>query len=255
MSAFGLHEIGNSLGKVIATCIQMACGDSIKEDIRVNRLITTNSVPTRIWDFIFSHLHAMVTMPLVHIGLTKRGPWQMVLVFDENTGLLLSLMREERYKQLCQDDPHERRYHYVRCLAKELNDGLPTNDKQLQWDIIDETETELDIVQRIAASMIEDLAFPANLIKHHALVLFSAREHETQSIRCVMVDGGFDIIDEVSWNKYLQVTEGIVTDTADDSPAPHENPLKGLKLTRKALEKKGVKLPKHKEDNEKKEEK
>ena len=40
----------------IVRCIENAVGDDIREDIRQNKLRTTNSVPFRIWDYLNKNL-------------------------------------------------------------------------------------------------------------------------------------------------------------------------------------------------------
>ncbi|MEA5014561.1 MAG: DUF5986 family protein [Candidatus Limiplasma sp.] len=251
MDVFKLALVDNTPFQFIASCIQRACGDLILEDVRVHDLITKNSIPTRIWDFIYSRLHLKATQSngRFEAVIVKRGPWEMILLLDTVTGLLFSIMREERYKQLCMESPESRRFHYARCLAGEFNSELPPLAKQIKLPGIDDSY-EQAVIEKIVTSMLDSSGFPTDLIKHHALVLFSARDFEVQSIRCVMVDRDFDIIEQVSWNNLLLLTESVVSDTVNEQDSPHDNPTRGLKLTPKAMKKQEQQLLKYQKDNQ-----
>lgn len=248
MDANYLSEIAQTLAVFIVACIQSSCGDLIQADIANNRLVTGNSKPSRIWDFIYSQIYTNVPSPQYRVDLVRRGPWEMVLLLDTKTKLLITVMREQRYGQLCRMAPEERRFHYVRALAACLNKGLISIEKQMS--LFDNSTTvnedEMDVLQLIVSDMFADMDISQEQVKHHALVLFDVPRHsyEVQSVRCAMVDGDFDIIEEKSWNQYLLFTESVIPDTIVGVDAPHDNPSRGLRLTDKALRKKGDNLPK-----------
>lgn len=240
-----IHSIADSLGRFIVRCIQDSVGDDIKGDIRRNQLATTNSIPTRIWDLINTKISENASIYNCTTGKTQRGPWQMILVFDPATGLLLSIMREERYKQLCKMSPRKRKYHYATCLAKRLNPNLQTKEKQTSLhDEIgfgeDEIENENGIVEKIVETIFSDIGISAGTIRHHALVLFKSKGYEMHSARCIMVDGNFDVVDVSSWNKYITVKDSDITEQVDSLESADNNPSQGLRFTRKARERAGM---------------
>jgi len=172
MSQSELHLVSEALARVIVTSIQNACGDSIKEDVRRQRLVTQNSVPTRIWDLLNTALYENAPLYNCTAETTKRGPWQMLLIFDPHSGLLFNIMRETRFKELCRCAPSKRKYHYLPCLTSALNQDLIAGEKQVQMEQVGEVDLDFDIVHKIVTSMLHDLRLSEDVVRHHALVLF-----------------------------------------------------------------------------------
>ena len=80
----------------IVRCVEDAVGDDILADIRHHDLRTTNSVPSRIWDFLNSNLIKTLETEDCTIAEAHRGPWQMLVIFEKTTQYIFTFMREKR---------------------------------------------------------------------------------------------------------------------------------------------------------------
>lgn len=252
MDSYCLADIAQSLAVFIASCIQSSCGDLIQADLKNNGLVTNNSKPSRIWDFIYSQLFTNASSQLCRVALVRRGPWEMVLLLDARTKLLFSVMREQRYRELGRLTAEERRFHYARALSTCLNADLMSIEKQTNIFENSMDNEEAKTLRSIVSNMLANMNISGEQVKHHAIVLFDVPKntYEVRSVRCAMVDGDFDIIEQVSWSEYLLFTEGIIPDTVIAADDPHDNPTRGLRLTDKALRKRGDEFPKKKRTKE-----
>ena len=59
----------------IVHCIEDAVGDDIRADVRQHNLQTTNSNPSRIWDFLNTNVIKALDTEDCTIAKTHRGPW------------------------------------------------------------------------------------------------------------------------------------------------------------------------------------
>lgn len=239
MGSTDIDRLSETYVRELVALLQYACGDGIKEDIQRQNLITTNSLPTRIWDLLNTALYGKAHTINCIAKPTKRGPWQMLPMFERESGLILNIMREKRFKAVSKLCPSNRKYYYATCLAQILNYDLIAKEKQLCIPEIDQSDIDHQIVQKIVSSILEDLGVPATIVRHHALILFDTFAHEVRSVKCVIVDSALDIVEEKDWSAYLAPTVSIVSETIDNSISAHNNPAQGLRLTTKAKERKG----------------
>lgn len=232
-----LNNVSENIARSIVACIEDAVGDNIKADIFSNRLTTTNSVPSRIWDYINRNLKEIGFDDCV-VSNTNRGPWQMTVVYDNNTRCIFTIMREKRFKQLRNAQKKRNKMHYVDMLAKQFNSGLTCTCKQTSLfaeHYFNDEENLSALVQQLLNDLVDDL----DLVNNHILVLFDTVENELMSIRAVMITPSLDIADdsEVSWSQYIS-NNSVIIEKISSVDSIKNTPSRGLKLSAKATQRK-----------------
>lgn len=220
----------------IVSSINSAVTDDILQDIRqadMKRSVM-NSYPSRIWDLINRNVCASFkNNPNIIVAFTKRGPWNLIAIFDKTTGMLLTLMREERFCEVKRSPQSHK--HYVYELANMFNADLEVQQQSLLE--IDENEERIKkSVERIC----KNLLISADMVQHHAIVLFSSRDELLHSIRCCLINCNFEECETVSWNEYISVDESIVVEQTTIDDHKKNNPTMGLEYTSKAKKKKQI---------------
>lgn len=214
--------------------INSAVTDDILEDIRRQRLSRNkmNSTPSRIWDFINRNIsETFAGDSNVVTGYTTRGPWKLVPIFDKKTGFLFTIMREERFYTVRKDPKNHS--HYVYELAEGFNFELqPIQQTLISSDST--TDTLKSAIQRIC----DDLLISQNMVKKHALILFSSNDDMLLSVRCCMINKFFEECESVSWNEFIKVGESSVVDQIINLESKFNNPTHGLTLSERAKKRK-----------------
>lgn len=224
--------------KSIVSSISSAVTDDIMQDTRQANMERSvmNSYPSRIWDLINRNVCTAFTYnPDVVVAFTKRGPWNLIAIFDKATGMLLTLMREERFFEIKRDSKNHK--HYVYELANMFNADLEI--QQQSFFAIDENK---DKIKKSIERICNDLLISTEMVEHHAMVLFSSRDELLHSIRCCMINCNFEECESVSWNEYIGVSESLVVEQTDDDDHKKNNPTMGLLYTPKAKKKKQLNL-------------
>ncbi len=224
----------------ITKCLSDAVGDDILADINSRRLSTQNSKPTRIWDLINTNMCERFENGFVIANPTKRGAWELVPVFERSTGFVYSLMREQRFAGLKKQPLKRRNKHYLYAFVRSLNRDLIAPHSQVSFFPVD-NENDEDYTRSIVHKIITDLGVPNELIKRHALILFSSFNNELSSLRCCMIDSNMNIVTETDWSNYINTGEGVIADRIIDRTSTYVDPASGLKLKQKAKDKKGQK--------------
>ena len=232
-----LNDISENIAKGVVACIEDAVGDSIRADIISNRLSTTNSVPSRIWDYINRNMKEFGFDDCV-VSDTNRGPWQMTVVYDNKTQCVFTIMREKRFNQLKKAQKKRNKMHYVDMLAKQFNSNLTCAYQQTSFFTehhFDDEERLSKLVQQLLSDLVDDI----DLVNNHILVLFETIEHELISVRAVMITPSLDVADnaELSWSQYISNNSAIV-EKVSSVDSVNNSPNKGLKLSAKATQRK-----------------
>lgn len=224
--------------KTIVSCIEEAVGDRILEDIRKNSLKTTNSVPSRIWDYINTGLIEELNVENCSTVRSFRGPWQMAIVYEKTTNCIITFMRESRFHQLKKAQSHRNRMHYVDFLAKQFNDRLKDPHQQLTL-LPSHTFSDEDRLAELVQQLLTDLVDDVSVVRNHVMVLFESFDFQLTSVRAVMVTPNLEIADgcDVNWSQFICGNSVIVEQVVTPS-APNNNPTHGLKLKARASERK-----------------
>ena len=195
-----------------------------------------NSYPSRIWDLINRNVcNAFKYNTDVVVNFTKRGPWKLIAIFDKVTGMLLTLMREERFLAIKRDAKSHK--HYVYELANIFNADLEIQQQSL-FELNENEEKIKKSVERIC----NDLLISTDMVQHHAMVLFSSQEELLHSIRCCMINCNFEECETVSWNEYIGVSESVIVEQTTNDDQNQNNPTMGLGYTTKAKKRKQLNL-------------
>ncbi len=219
----------------MVSCVQDAVGDGIKQDITSQGLKTHNSLPTRIWDVLNTRLcESMNTLSCV-ANVTKRGSWELVPVFDKETGVLYTFMRESRFDEIKrQHDKGKNKNYYVTCLTNTLNADLLS----IQTSLFLVESPDKEFMKKTIQKILTDLHVEEGLVKRHSLILFEGRNFDLISIRSVMINRNMEIVFEENWSKYILRHESVIMDSVNDFSAVANNPSRGLELTPKAAARK-----------------
>lgn len=218
----------------IVHCIENAVGDGIREDIRKNKLRTTNSVPSRIWDLLNTALLDSLEATDCCVSTAHRGPWQMVVIFEKTSGSVITLMREKRFGELKKAQQRRSKMHYVDMLPKMFNRELLADCGQqtfLPKEFSDENDLAI-LVQRLLSDLVSDIS----IVRNHVLVLFDTNGFQLTSVRAVMITPDLEIASgcEADWAKYISSNESIIVEQVDNPIDPTNDPHHGLKFKAKA---------------------
>ncbi len=219
----------------IVRCVEDATGDDIRIDIQKNNLQTRNSVPARVWDLLNTNLIEALDIDECTIAKTKRGPWEMLVIFEKSTQCIFTFMREKRFEELKKQQRKRRNMHYVDMLSKQFNSDLLAEKKQLT--LFEPSFADEDRLSELVQNLLAELNGDANIVKNHVLVLFETVGYQLTHIRAVMVTPSLDIaIDcDENWSLYISGHESTVVEKVERPDSPSNQPARGLSLKTKAL--------------------
>jgi hypothetical protein len=239
-------KASSSFASAVVGCIYDATGDGIKEDIARHALRTYNSIPFRIWDLINTYICERLHTPNCMTSTPKRGPWQLVIIYESATGILYTVMREKRFCELRKEIHKRSNMHYEDILVRHLNSDLVAPVGQLAiFPIQFNDEDKLaENVQKILAGFSNDIGD----IKRHVIILFESANFNLSSVRAIMVDSNLDIVTEQDWTQYIPVQESNVSEKVDNPNDPVNNPSRGLKFKAEAVARKKAERKKREEE-------
>lgn len=233
-----LKFISEDLAAIIVKCVEDATGDVIKEDVIRNGLIYQNSTPHRVWDHIFSMLTSRLNAIGCPIISTNSGPWRFPIIYDRESGNIITLMREKRFAELRRQQCKRDKPHYIDILTASLNKDLLPMQQQIS--LFQKPTHDVDEMKKRIEVMLRDFAGQTDQVRNHVLILFDARDHNLISIRAIKVTPDLELaVDgEVILSSLISARPSVITDKVSMPDAPANNPTLGLQLTAKALERK-----------------
>lgn len=224
----------------IAQCLSDAVGDDIRADVKRNGLVTENGSPTRKWDYLNTHLCEKFDQKTILARPTKRGAWAMVPIVDKDAGFIYTIMREERFIQLKKKRPKRRNAHYVDALAQTFNIDLHGR----QGDLFEGNPVQCfdnTNVHSIVQGIFRDLRTPCEVVRRHALILFSSSNHILTALHCYIIDSKWEIVQKADWRNYIASHESNVVEEIHDPDSTNNLPALGLQFTQKAKDRLGQK--------------
>lgn len=231
-----LNDLERDFPEKVVNAINSAVTDDIKKDIRDSNLSRQdmNSYAARIWDLVNRNTDlAFKNDASIITGITTRGPWKLRPVFDKKSGIIFTIMREERFYSV-RKDPQNRK-HYIGELACGLNHDL----ENLQQTLLEKPPIDEKIVATIK-KISNDLSLSSDMIKNHAIILFSSTEDILKSVRCIMINPMFEECVSVSWNNFIKIRDSVIVDKISEPESKFNDPTHGLSLTAKAKKRKGT---------------
>ena len=226
----------------IVRCIQHAVGDGIKE--ATHGLKTKNGRIGTLWDIMNTWLSdKMIVLDCIAEKTRRSGSWEIVSVFDPDTGFICHVMRETRLKNLLRLWVRGKElYHYARCSASIFNLGRKLEYEQgTLFDVESSTPNE-EFAKKTTSQILSDLKISEKDVKGHFLVAFESQSDMLMSVRAVMYNEKNELVAEEKWSKLIDVNENSITESSVNFSDASNNPSHGLELTGKALERKKDKL-------------
>ncbi len=219
----------------IVRCVEEATGNDIRIDIQKNNLQTRNSVPARVWDLLNTNLINELDIDECTIAKTKRGPWEMLVIFEKTTQCVFTFMREKRFEELKKQQCKRRNMHYVDMLSKQFNSDLIAEENQLS--LFEVSFSDEDRLSELVQNLLSELKGDADIVKNHVLVLFETVGYQLTHIRAVMVTPSLDIAKDCdeNWSQYISGNESAVVEKIEAPASPSNQPSRGLSLKPKAL--------------------
>jgi len=237
----------------IVRCIEEAVGDDIREDIQRNGLKTRNSVPSRIWDLLNKKLIEELEIENCAVVTARRGPWEMVIIFEKTTKHILTFMRKKRFSELQRSQRKRDRMHYVDMLTLQFNKELLAEYQQTS--LFPNHFSDIKELAELVKRLLHDLKSDVSIVRHHVLIIFETVGYQLTNIKAIMVTPNLDIAKgcEQDWSKYITPSESLVVEKVTHSDAPENKPNRGLKLKQKAIDrqKSKPKILKDKKDDKK----
>ena len=228
--SYSSFAVDSVVAQKAVACIQNAVGDDI---IQFSRdLKTHNSTPAAIWDFLNTNLCKAFSSPDCMTYDAKRGPWELVLLYEPKSGFLFTFMREKRFSEIRATLEKRKNMHYVDMLVHHFNADLIAPTDQLRLYPVNFNDED-HLCEKVH-SLLSSFTNCEDLVKHYAIVLFDSAATSLRSVRAVMVDSNLNIVEEENWSQYIDFRESILTEQVDSRIASNNDPRQGLRLTQKA---------------------
>lgn len=242
--------ITEDLAKIIVRCVEDATGDVIKEDLARSELVYQNSTPHRVWDHIFSLLTKSLDAMGCPIISTNSGPWKFPIIYDRESGNIITIMREKRFAVLRRQQHKRDKPHYVDMLTATLNQDLLPQYPQLS--LLEKPPRDFDEMKKRVDAMLQDFDGKADQVRNHVLILFEARSFTLYSIRAIKVTPDLELAadGEVNLSGLISARPSIIADKVTTPDSPANNPTRGLTLKTKAIERKANAELKRKREKE-----
>lgn len=110
----------------INKCISEAIGDDIKGCLRREQIDEKRSNGKKFlkWDLVNRNFIMNFSAGNLTAEYAKRGAWNMVPLYDKETGTIYTVMREERFREIQRKQTRRKKAHYVDALVKSFNFDL-----------------------------------------------------------------------------------------------------------------------------------
>ncbi|OUP78741.1 hypothetical protein B5F08_06625 [Anaeromassilibacillus sp. An172] len=195
-----LDKISQNVKQKIYECIfQALCEDSQEADAHLG-LKTHVSRPFMNWDLMYRNLINAFGDDNVKYATNKRGMWTVLLLYDVESGLLITFIRDTRFESI-KHLKRDKQPQYIRSLIA-LNNELQATNKQLTLldDIANsESKNETELM-KVLYDLCSGFDCPIEFNGlHHVLVCFSNKYKTLSSLQAYILDSNFDIIEEQNW--------------------------------------------------------
>ncbi len=190
----------------IFECLSQAVGDDRQEATVHLELRTHVSDPFLNWDLIYRNLMNKFDEGNLKYSVTKHGMWTVLLLYDKNSKLLFSFMRDTRFKNI-RNQKKSARPKYVQALIN-LNSELQSPAKQLRLfpDESKFTQSELEkTLDELCANFDSGIDTKNS---QHVMVVFSNKFGCINSLKAYLLDSDLDIVCEQDW---LDITKPILS--------------------------------------------
>ena len=161
----------------------------------------------------------------------KRGMWEILLLYDKESNMLLSFMRENRLKNIRKAN-QKLQPQYIHALLM-LNQRLQAKAKQQTLFDMEKLDRDDRQLLTMLNSLCENFNEPImGSIGHHALVVFATNSGQLCSLKAYVLDSDLDIVSEQDW---LDQSKPIMSIAIDSVSKDDEKRIQ-RPLTKKATE-------------------
>lgn len=180
----------------------------------------------------------------------KRGPWNMVPLVDFSSHFIFSVMREERFIELCRGKGKRKRLHYMEAFAQSFNFAL---GEASQMSVFLEDQDRKEEVAQIVDGILKDMQVEKYAIENYAVILFNEYNHELVSIKCCVINSDLQIVDQEDWSSYIKHRQSIVPEVVEGDNDLQYNQSVSLnaKARERAKQRTNVEEKKDKKENSK----
>lgn len=206
-----LDRISTQAIQKIYQCLFQAVGEDYQEAESYLELETRISKPFMIWDLINRNLIRNFSESNVLYSTKKRGMWEVLLLYDKDSKMLLSFMKDTRFKDI-RKAKQGNQPQYIRALLL-LNQNLQAKIKQLALFDIPEFDCDNTQLKILLDSLCANFMEPViSKVKHHALIVFSSSYGQLTSLKAYVLDSDLDVVSE---KDLLDVSKPIMSNEID----------------------------------------
>lgn len=192
-----LATVSTEVIQKIYQCLFQAVGEDYQEAESHLNLETHVSKPFMIWDLIYRNLIHIFSGSNMLYSTKKRGMWEIMLLYDKDSKMLLSFMKDTRFKTI-QNKKRGQRPQYIRAVLT-LNSDLQAEVKQqrlfINEEVVDDSELEV-LLDKLCMNFLEPVV---SEILHHTLIVFSTNYGQIASLKACVLDKDLDVVDERDW--------------------------------------------------------
>jgi len=204
-------KISEEVIQKIYQCLFQAVGEDYQEAESHLGLETHISKPFMIWDLINRNLIRVFSDSNVLYSTKKRGMWEILLLYDKESKMLLSFMKDTRFKDIQKAKPGHQP-QYIQALLT-LNADLQAEVKQQKLFDMGKTQDDISQLKTLLESLCMNFVEPVvGDVEHHALVVFSSNYGQITTLRACILDPELDVVSEQNW---LDVSKPIMTNEID----------------------------------------
>ena len=225
-----LEAIQDTIFDTIHKCLCQAVEDDFQEAQAHLNLETSVSAPFLKWDLIYRNLKLSFSESNILWSAKKRGMWEIALLYDKTSRMLISFMRDTRFNVIRQAKKHNQP-QYIRSLIT-LNRNLQAlQSQQGLFDEEDEiTENQEELIS-LLNSLCKNFTEPVSgRIEHHVLIVFSSNYGQISSLKAYVLDKNLDTVEV---KDCLSITKPIMSNIIEQTTKQDETTAKP-KLTIKA---------------------
>jgi len=201
---------------VVAQAIKDACIEDLKEVRRQFGMKTFSSRHSLSRDIMNTHISRRLDSNRFCIETFNRGAHEFIVIYDKSEKTLYSIMKYKTFKGL-EKSKKKANVHYLEALGSFNNNNL-AEKYQIKF-----------FKDEYRKSQIEDLLFKIvskeviDQVEVHKLITFDIKNNELASISVFQLNSELDIINEESWNDYIQVDYDYIGATGLNTEINQEN--------------------------------
>lgn len=209
-----LNNIPYNVKSQIFECISDAVSEDMQEaDSKLN-FKTHVSFPFLKWDLLNRNLISKFDGSNIIFSDTKRGFWEILLMYEPNSKTVISFMRKSRFYTI-KNSKSNNRPKYIQSLVQ-LNDELVAPVKQIAL-FEDETYSQ-EFNQELLAildQMCNNFSEHINQSEvNHTILVFDEYRGMVTSMEAFVLDNDFNVVFEENW---LDIVKPMMTNSINNT--------------------------------------